>query len=75
MSDGLARLKGLGMMMSDEIETQNEQLERIDLQVQRADDKVVQQTKRINNMLKKWGSLCVVAPEMGKLFGLVSTEM
>jgi hypothetical protein len=51
MSDNLARLKNLGMAMTTEIETQNEQIDRINLEVDRADTNVYGQTKQMSKIL------------------------
>jgi len=52
MSDGMSRLKMLAKGLGNEIETQNEQLERINEQVGRADIKITDQNRQMRNILK-----------------------
>ena len=52
MSDGLGRLKGLAKGLGDEIETQNEQLDRIHGNVDRADIKLTDQNRQMRGILK-----------------------
>ncbi|XP_064625189.1 synaptosomal-associated protein 29-like isoform X2 [Lineus longissimus] len=51
MSDNLARLKNMGLGMTDEIEAQTEQIGRITGEVDRADSNVYGQTKQIYKIL------------------------
>lgn len=52
MSQGMERLKGLAMGLGDEIESQNDQLDRINLGVDRADIKVKDQNRQMRKILK-----------------------
>ncbi|KAL4224058.1 autophagosome membrane docking [Mactra antiquata] len=52
MSDGMSRLKGLAMGLGDEIEAQNEQLDRINAATDRADIKLKDQTRQMRGVLK-----------------------
>ena len=53
MSDGMSRLKNLAMGLGDEIQTQNEQLDRIDLGVGRAHDTIDDQNRQMRRILHK----------------------
>ncbi|KAH3857605.1 synaptosomal-associated protein 29-like [Dreissena polymorpha] len=52
MSEGMSRLKGLAIGLGDEIKTQNEQLDRINVQVGRADIKITDQNRQMRGILK-----------------------
>lgn len=52
MSHGMERLKGLAMGLGDEIESQNEQLDRINSGVDRADIKLKDQNRQMRKILK-----------------------
>ncbi|KAL3858025.1 hypothetical protein ACJMK2_012641 [Sinanodonta woodiana] len=52
ISGGLSRLKGLAINLGDEIERQNEQLDRIDPLVERANIKMTDQNKQMRHILK-----------------------
>lgn len=52
MSDGMGRLKGLAIGLGDEIATQNEQLDRINVGVDRADIKLKDQNRQMRGILK-----------------------
>ncbi len=57
MSGGMQRLKGLALGLGDEIERQNEQIDRIEGKVGRADTTIRDQNKQIRGILgykKKW---------------------
>ena len=53
MSDGLARLRGLGLNLGTEIDTQNTQLERITGKAERADVTMKDQTRQMKKVLGK----------------------
>ncbi|KAK3587646.1 hypothetical protein CHS0354_032854 [Potamilus streckersoni] len=52
IAGGLTRLKGLAINLGDEIEKQNEQLDRIDPLVERANIKMTDQNKQMRHILK-----------------------
>ena len=52
MSHGMERLKGLAQGLGDEIESQNEQLDRINVGVGRADIKLTDQNRQMRKILK-----------------------
>ena len=52
MSQGMTRLKGLAQGLGDEIEAQNEQLDRITVGVGRADIKLKDQNRQMRQILK-----------------------
>lgn len=53
MTQGMSRLKGLAVSLGDEIETQNEQVDRIMPKVERADIKVRDQNRQMGRILGK----------------------
>ena len=53
MTTGMARLKGLAMGMGDEISAQNEQLDRINTKVDRADVRIRDQNRQMGRILGK----------------------
>lgn len=53
MSDGMATLKHLALGLGDEIEAQNEQLERIMPKTERADIKIRDQNRQMKQILGK----------------------
>lgn len=53
MSDGLARLRGLGLNLGTEIDTQNTQIERITGKAERADVTMNDQTRQMKKVLGK----------------------
>ena len=53
MSDGMSRLKGLALGLGDEIEKQNDQLDRLDTKVAKTDTKLQGQNRQINKILYK----------------------
>ena len=53
MSDGMSRLKGLALGLGDEIEKQNDQLDRLDTKVAKTDSKLQGQNRQINKILYK----------------------
>ncbi|GFN92818.1 synaptosomal-associated protein 29 [Plakobranchus ocellatus] len=53
MSDGMSRLKGLALGLGDEIERQNEQLDRINVKVGDTDDLLSNQNRQMRKILKK----------------------
>lgn len=53
MSDGMSRLKGLAMGLGDEIERQNEQLDRINVKVEKTDGLITHQNTQMRRILKK----------------------
>lgn len=52
MSDGVSRLRMLAKGLGDEIESQNEQLDRINAGVERADIKITDQNRQMRGILK-----------------------
>jgi len=52
MSAGMTRLKGLAQGLGSEIEAQNEQLDRINSSVDRADIKLKDQNRQMRGILK-----------------------
>ena len=54
MSEGMSRLKGLAQGLGDEIERQNEQLDKINLKVEDTDDLLSNQNRQMRRILKKW---------------------
>lgn len=52
MSEGMARLKGLAQGLGDEIESQNAQLDRINISADRADIKLTDQNRQMKGILK-----------------------
>ena len=52
MSQGMTRLKGLAQGLGNEIEAQNEQLDRINAGVDRADIKLKDQNRQMRKILK-----------------------
>lgn len=52
MSDGIGRLKGLAKGLGDEIQSQNDQLDRINASVDRADIKLKDQNRQMCGILK-----------------------
>lgn len=48
----MGRLKSLAMGLGDEIATQNDQLDRINVKVERADIKLRDQNRQMNHILK-----------------------
>ena len=52
MSQGMERLKGLAQGLGDEIQSQNEQLDRINTGVDRADIKIKDQNRQMRKILK-----------------------
>ena len=52
MSQGMERLKGLAQGLGDEIESQNDQLDRITAGVGRADIKIKDQNRQMRKILK-----------------------
>uniref|UniRef100_A0A0B7AR90 t-SNARE coiled-coil homology domain-containing protein n=1 Tax=Arion vulgaris TaxID=1028688 RepID=A0A0B7AR90_9EUPU len=53
MSDGMSRLKGLAMGLGDEIERQNEQLDRELIKVDRTDQLISHQNTQMKKILKR----------------------
>lgn len=53
MSDGMSRLKCLAQGLGDEIERQNEQLDRINVKVEDTDDLLSNQNRQMRRILKK----------------------
>ena len=53
MSAGLSRLKGLGLGLGQEIETQNTQIERITGKAERADVSIKDQNRQMKQILGK----------------------
>ena len=63
MSDGLSRLKQLGLGLEQEITDQNAQLDRIDTQIDRADVNIRNQNDQMKVILgqkKKWWEIPVI---------------
>ena len=54
MSSGLSRLRGLAMGLGDEMDKQNEQLDRIDPKLERANVILKDQNRQMGQILKKW---------------------
>ena len=57
MSDGMSRLKGLALGLGDEIEAQNDQIDRINREVDKADISIQDKNKQMRHILgikKKW---------------------
>ena len=57
MSDGMSRLKGLALGLGDEIEAQNDQIDRINREVDTADVSIQDKNKQMRQILgikKKW---------------------
>ncbi|XP_059141307.1 synaptosomal-associated protein 29-like [Physella acuta] len=52
MSDGMSRLKNLAMGLGDEIERQNEQLDRINIKVDKTDELLGHQNTQMRKILK-----------------------
>ena len=53
MSSGLTRLRGLAMGLGDEMDKQNEQLDRIDPKLERANVLLKDQNRQMGQILKK----------------------
>ncbi|CAG5127273.1 unnamed protein product [Candidula unifasciata] len=53
MYDGMSRLKGLALGLGDEIERQNEQLDRINVKVEKTDVLITNQNTQMRRILKK----------------------
>lgn len=53
MSSGMAKLKCLAQGLGDEIESQNDQLDRIDLKTDKADTRLRDQNRQMRHILKK----------------------
>lgn len=53
MSEGMSRLKGLAVGLGDEIERQNEQLDRINVKADRTDELLTHQNSQMRKILKK----------------------
>ncbi|GFS20088.1 synaptosomal-associated protein 29 [Elysia marginata] len=53
MSEGMSRLKGLAQGLGDEIERQNDQLDRINVKVDNTDDLLSNQNRQMRRILKK----------------------
>lgn len=53
MSDGMSRLKDLAMNLGDEIEKQNDQLDRIAPNVDRVNLRIENQNKQMGRILRK----------------------
>ena len=51
MSDGMSRLKNLALGLGDEIETQNEQIDRINSKVDRADISIQDKNRQMRQIL------------------------
>jgi len=54
MGNSLSRLKVMGLNLQEEVEGQNEMIERISRKTEDVDYKVTSQTKDMNRILKKW---------------------
>lgn len=52
MSEGMSRLKGLAQGLGDEIQSQNEQLDRINASTDRADIKLKDQNRQMRGILR-----------------------
>ena len=53
LSKGLGRLKNLGLGLTDELDKQEEDIERITGKAEKADDKLFSTNKQLNRMLYK----------------------
>jgi len=53
LGDGLVRLKGLALGLGDEIEQQNEIIEKITTKAERSEDTIRYQNRQMNSLLKK----------------------
>ncbi len=51
MSDGMSRLKGLALGLGDEIEAQNEQIDRINSKVDKADVSIQDKNRQMRQIL------------------------
>ena len=51
MSDGMSRLKGLAIGLGDEIEAQNDQIDRINREVDKADISIQDKNKQMRQIL------------------------
>ena len=51
MSDGMSRLKGLALGLGDEIEAQNDQIDRINREVDKADISIQDKNKQMRQIL------------------------
>lgn len=51
MSDGMSRLRGLALGLGDEIEAQNEQIDRINTKVDRADISIQDKNSQMRQIL------------------------